>query len=360
MAQHDQVIERAPGIDFRADINAALAALFSSSSGPAEPAVIVPGQWWFDTGTPGLTAIRYRNAANNAWIELALLGSGTTLQGLLDAKQPASPVLNDLANLGPLLLAHDLLMGGGASDLIRFPSGTPGQQLSIDGSGNIVWRSPPATVQRIWKLITTSGAYARSAGTTHANILAVGLGGGGGNANAPPSGIWTHGSGGSSGAVLRLLNVEMPATATITIPAVTNGDAPDLTLTSSTLNFTVPGGFKGVTSGNAPPGPSGKNIQPSGRPAGVPSYSGASPNAVGILSGGQPGSYSLFLGNTFSLGIGAPGLYGGGAANWNANQANTPARGPGAGGCGTLSGNPGVPYPGSAGGYGYILIEERS
>ena len=64
MAQHDQVIGNDIGLPVREDINAALAAAFSSSSGATEPAVKVPGQLWFDTSS---SSLKVRNAANDNW-----------------------------------------------------------------------------------------------------------------------------------------------------------------------------------------------------------------------------------------------------------------------------------------------------
>ncbi|MEJ6847559.1 phage tail protein [Sinorhizobium fredii] len=64
MAQHDQVIDNGPGLAVRTDFNAALAALFSSSSGAVEPAMKVAGQLWFNTTTGKL---QLRNSANTAW-----------------------------------------------------------------------------------------------------------------------------------------------------------------------------------------------------------------------------------------------------------------------------------------------------
>lgn len=74
MAQHDQVIDNGPGLAVRTDINAALAALFSSSSGTVEPAVRVAGQLWFNTTTGQL---QLRNAANTAWTSLTGTLGGT-------------------------------------------------------------------------------------------------------------------------------------------------------------------------------------------------------------------------------------------------------------------------------------------
>lgn len=66
MSQHDMIIDNGPGAAVRSDINAAIAALVSNSSGPVEPTVTYAGQFWLDTGvTPNV--IRLRNAANSGW-----------------------------------------------------------------------------------------------------------------------------------------------------------------------------------------------------------------------------------------------------------------------------------------------------
>lgn len=70
MAQHDQIIDNGPGRSVRLDINAAVAALFSSSSGPVSPAVTVGGQPWFDTTDPVTPKLWIRDAANAAWLDL--------------------------------------------------------------------------------------------------------------------------------------------------------------------------------------------------------------------------------------------------------------------------------------------------
>lgn len=85
MAQHDYLIDNQPGAAFRADINAALAAIVSNNSGATEPATTYPYQWWADT-TSG--KLKLRNAANNAWIEVGSLASpnlGLAVQGAITA-----------------------------------------------------------------------------------------------------------------------------------------------------------------------------------------------------------------------------------------------------------------------------------
>lgn len=70
MSQHDMVLDNASGAVFRADANAAVAALVSLSSGTTEPSTAYAYQLWADT-TTGL--LKQRNSANNAWVSVARL-----------------------------------------------------------------------------------------------------------------------------------------------------------------------------------------------------------------------------------------------------------------------------------------------
>jgi hypothetical protein len=85
MAQHDQVIDNGAGLTVRTDINAALAALFSSSSGPVEPATKVPGQVWLDTATPPTIKLKIRSIDNSSWVDIiggvGNFATGITLTG---------------------------------------------------------------------------------------------------------------------------------------------------------------------------------------------------------------------------------------------------------------------------------------
>lgn len=66
MSQHDMDVANGAGVVVRADINAALQALASLSSGPSAPSPSFPCQLWADTGTSRLMR---RNAANSAWVD---------------------------------------------------------------------------------------------------------------------------------------------------------------------------------------------------------------------------------------------------------------------------------------------------
>jgi hypothetical protein len=69
--QFDQVVDNAPGLAVRTDINAGFAALFSGSSGPVEPVVKSPGQLWFDTSSASVNRLAVRDQNNALWLNIA-------------------------------------------------------------------------------------------------------------------------------------------------------------------------------------------------------------------------------------------------------------------------------------------------
>lgn len=66
MSQHDMTVDNGSGLGVRADINSALQALASLSSGASAPSPTFPCQLWADTGT---SRLKRRNAANSAWVD---------------------------------------------------------------------------------------------------------------------------------------------------------------------------------------------------------------------------------------------------------------------------------------------------
>ncbi|MCA3184633.1 phage tail protein [Cupriavidus sp.] len=71
MSQHDMDVANQAGAAFRADMNDALKALASVSSGASAPATTFPCQLWADTNA---NLLKMRNVANNAWITVGQLG----------------------------------------------------------------------------------------------------------------------------------------------------------------------------------------------------------------------------------------------------------------------------------------------
>jgi len=72
MSQHDMTIDNGAGLAFRTDLNNALKALISLSSGAATPSPTFPCQLWADTGTGRL---KQRNSANTSWLDMGALDS---------------------------------------------------------------------------------------------------------------------------------------------------------------------------------------------------------------------------------------------------------------------------------------------
>jgi len=80
MSQHDMTVDNGAGLAVRADINLALKALASLSSGASAPSPSFPCQLWADTGTGRL---RQRDSANTLWIDLGPLDSARPAPGSL-------------------------------------------------------------------------------------------------------------------------------------------------------------------------------------------------------------------------------------------------------------------------------------
>ena len=72
MSQHDINIANQGFPAFRSDLNNALAALVSNSSGATAPTTTFAHQFWLDTSTTP-NRLRQRNADNDAWIEVGRL-----------------------------------------------------------------------------------------------------------------------------------------------------------------------------------------------------------------------------------------------------------------------------------------------
>ena len=126
MAQHDGVISNASGAAVRADLNNALAALITNSSGATSPGTTYAYQWWADTTTGQL---KLRNSANSAWITIFEL-DGTMLMEDGTVSAPG------------LAFASDLNTGffRSAADKINFATGGA-ERLEI-GSSEVVFNDP--------------------------------------------------------------------------------------------------------------------------------------------------------------------------------------------------------------------------
>lgn len=104
MSQHDLDLANAAGASFRADLNSALGALATCSSGASAPSTSYAYQLWADSATE---LLKQRNAANSAWITLLTLGKNFQLTAPVIDRAYAEYTAN--ANLATQIPIDDTL-----------------------------------------------------------------------------------------------------------------------------------------------------------------------------------------------------------------------------------------------------------
>jgi len=118
MSQHDLDLANSTGRTVRLDINYALAALASNSSGATEPAVSLPFQFWMDTT---LDILKIRNEADDAWIDFAHI-DGT---GFFNLSASGTALLQVNPTLGAIVLLGTKGVYVPQGTTAERPSGTP-------------------------------------------------------------------------------------------------------------------------------------------------------------------------------------------------------------------------------------------
>lgn len=112
MSQNDFNIANGDGATVRADINSALQALATLSSGTSAPSTTYAGQLWWDTTN---NLIKIRNGANNAWIT-AFSFDGTTFSYTVPDGSITYAKLQD-ASAGNVILARAAATSGDYSEV---------------------------------------------------------------------------------------------------------------------------------------------------------------------------------------------------------------------------------------------------
>lgn len=84
MSQNDFTIANQTAPNFRSDLNDALAALASLSSGATAPAATFANQLWYDTANK---ILKVRSESDDAWISMGYLDQSTNTFRLLDDTQ---------------------------------------------------------------------------------------------------------------------------------------------------------------------------------------------------------------------------------------------------------------------------------
>lgn len=95
MSQNDFVIANQAGAAFRADVNSALQALASLSSGTTAPGTTYAYQLWYDTTT---SLLKIRNGANNAWVIIGPLADSS--QHVIYVNNLAKVYVNSSGQMG--------------------------------------------------------------------------------------------------------------------------------------------------------------------------------------------------------------------------------------------------------------------
>lgn len=123
MAQSDMNIANQGFPAFRSDLNSALAALVSNSSGATEPSTTFAHQFWVDTAVDP-SVLKQRNADNDAWVTIGSINQTTDTFNLAIAQGGTGS-----ATAATAKVALEVVSGSTGSAII--PSGTEAQR---DGS----------------------------------------------------------------------------------------------------------------------------------------------------------------------------------------------------------------------------------
>jgi hypothetical protein len=150
MAQHDMNIANQGFPAFRSDLNDALAALVSNSSGSSQPTTMFAHQWWVDTNADP-SVLKIRNADNDAWITIGTIDQtddkfNLTIAGTLSALgnvsfNGGSLVFNESGADRDARFEGDtdanLLFTDASTDRVGIGTNTPTEKLDVAGIGRV-------------------------------------------------------------------------------------------------------------------------------------------------------------------------------------------------------------------------------
>ena len=122
MSQHDFNIANQSFPATRTDINDAILAIVSNSSGDTEPSTTYANQWWYETDT---NILKIRNEANDGWVDVITL----------DASMTASA--SELSQLDAITRGS-ILYGNASGETARLAAGGASTVLTSDGT-DISW-----------------------------------------------------------------------------------------------------------------------------------------------------------------------------------------------------------------------------
>jgi hypothetical protein len=183
MSQHDFDIANQGFAAFRADLNNALKALGSVSSGSAEPATTYANQLWYETDA---NILHIRNEANSAWLDLMVInqttGSPSFTAGNVGIGTTAPAQMLHLSGTIPDIQYTDTTGNewrvGNNNGVFRFYDVTAAaERMRIDSSGNVgIGTSSPAAQLHVSGTTNTIASFTASISGTTMTVTAVASG----------------------------------------------------------------------------------------------------------------------------------------------------------------------------------------
>lgn len=377
MPQNDFDIANQAGAAIRADLNSALQALATLSSGATAPATTYARMWWADTTS---NLLKRRNAANSDWVvvstldeALILTRSSNTILGASDRGKTIivtasfTQTLSAAATLGDGWHCNFIIDSGATLTL------DPNSTETVDGSATKAIAGPAqgrlvcnGTLFRTEgfsigglksvQVFTSSGTWNRPSGVRRVIVEVQGAGGGGGGAaTTGGSQIAIAGPGAAGGYCSKVIDVSAIASSTLTIGAAgtagtvganNGGTGGASSWSDGTNTLTANGGVGGL-------GAAATTHQ-------IPSLGGTASGGdvnfegnAGVLGGYNP---AATLG--FSSGGGNSRFGAGGRQNIGTSVAGIAGLGYGSGGGGGANGQSQSAIGGGAGTAGIIVVWE--
>lgn len=204
MSQHDFDIANQASAAARADINLALKALASQSSGSVAPTTTYANMLWYDTGN---NILKMRAEADDAWINIAYLDQSADAFRLLDDTQVVNTSGAQTGLLGDQTTAA---WEGGTSttESLTSPAKVKAAIEALASSGGGVPN---------YQVFTSSGTYTPTVGAIGAEVIVTGAGGG-----SDTTGSACGGAGGTSIIIIDLTAAGVTSS-TITVGAGGSG-----------------------------------------------------------------------------------------------------------------------------------------
>lgn len=264
-----------------------------------------------------------------------------------DGMGTGSVTLSDMASG----TAGNLISYDASGDPVAVAAGSSGEVLTSNGAGATPTFQPISGSGGLqsMQVITSTGTWTKPAGITKIKVTVVGGGGGGGGCASTASTTCRSGGGGAGGNAIKFIDVSMTSSEAVTIGAGGPGGNTSGS-NGSSGNTTSFGAHCSATGGAPGQGDSVGNVRKEGGAAG-------SGTGGDINNNGSAGTYSSF--QNAMPGMGGSSLLSGGAAA--VDVAGTGAVGlNGSGGAGVRADNVAVGQIGGAGGNGIIIVEEYS